>query len=136
MSSKHCVVSLICRNATLYIDPDLSFLQPKKTNTTLTHEERLQIGKHLSTRWSISASPASEHHPARNRFDAKRKTVLEYLPLNATQWGKLRIGNDGDVIHAHRIVNRTDDGRDATYVRVSWISAPWLRIVRITFAEF
>lgn len=116
-------------HATRHVDPDISFLQPKKTNAVLSHEERLQIGKHLSTRWSVSASPASEDHPALNRFDAKRETVLKYLPLHATQWGKMRIGNDGDMIHAHRIVNRANDGRDATYVRVSRLSFPLLRIL-------
>jgi hypothetical protein len=95
-------------------------MRPKTTNSILDQAERNQIGKHLVTRFSTSASPASSG-PARQCFDARRQDILQVLPSSVTQWGKFRIDGGGNTVHAFNLVKRTDDARDATYVRVSLV---------------
>jgi hypothetical protein len=42
----------------------------------------------------------------------------KFLPKDVEQWGKLRRLEGGDIMHAHDVVSKRMDGRDATFVRV------------------
>jgi DeoR/GlpR family transcriptional regulator of sugar metabolism len=53
------------------------------------------------------------------RFGVKPMVVRKFLPEAVEQWGKLRRLEGGDVMHAHDIVSKRMDGRDASFVRVS-----------------
>jgi hypothetical protein len=52
------------------------------------------------------------------RFCVQPKVARKFLPENVEQWGKLRRLEGGDIMHAHDIVRKRMDGRDATFVRV------------------
>jgi ribulose 1,5-bisphosphate carboxylase large subunit-like protein len=52
------------------------------------------------------------------RFCVKPKVASKFLPVNVEQWGKLRRLEGGDIMHAHDIVSKRVDGRDASFVRV------------------
>jgi hypothetical protein len=52
------------------------------------------------------------------RFCVQPKVARKFLPKEVEQWGKLRRLEGGDIMHAHDIVARRMDGRDASFVRV------------------
>lgn len=43
---------------------------------------------------------------------------MKFLPEAVEQWGKLRRLEGGDIMHAHDIVPKRMDGRDASFIRV------------------
>ena len=53
------------------------------------------------------------------RFDSTPAAIRRILPRNFDMWGKVRILNGGDTIHAASLVKQKGDRRDQTYVRVS-----------------
>ncbi len=52
------------------------------------------------------------------RFSVEPKVARKFLPEDVEQWGKLRHLEGGDIMHAHDIVPKRMDGRDASFVRV------------------
>jgi hypothetical protein len=52
------------------------------------------------------------------RFYVQPKVAKKFLPEAVEQWGKLRRLEGGDIMHAHDIVPKRMDGRDASFVRV------------------
>jgi hypothetical protein len=52
------------------------------------------------------------------RFRVQPKVARKFLPEAVEQWGKLRRLEGGDIMHAHDIVAKRMDGRDASFVRV------------------
>ena len=52
------------------------------------------------------------------RFCVSSRVARKYLPKDIEQWGKLRRLEGGDIMHAHNIVPKRMDGRDATFIRV------------------
>jgi len=86
---------------------------------TLERDECNQIGKHLSTRLTVEPLSATPNTAARQGFEVNRSTVIRFLPLAVSQWGKLKIEGGGDTVHAANVVHRAEDSRDASYVRVS-----------------
>ena len=52
------------------------------------------------------------------RFCVSPKVARKYLPEGVEQWGKLRRLEGGDIMHAHDIVPKRMDGRDASFIRV------------------
>lgn len=52
------------------------------------------------------------------RFDVSLRVAKKFIPEVIEQWGKLRRLEGGDIMHAHKIVSRRRDGRDASFVRV------------------
>lgn len=51
-------------------------------------------------------------------FCVQSKVARKFLPEAVEQWGKLRRLEGGDIMHAHDIVAKRMDGRDASFVRV------------------
>ncbi|KAH9911173.1 uncharacterized protein BXZ73DRAFT_57295 [Epithele typhae] len=43
--------------------------------------------------------------------------VKKHTPMELIGWGRVRIRNEGDTLHAYRVQSRTRDARDATFVR-------------------
>ena len=52
------------------------------------------------------------------RFCVEPKIARKLLPEAVEQWGRLRRLDGGDIMHAHDIVPKRMDGRDASFVRV------------------
>jgi hypothetical protein len=52
------------------------------------------------------------------RFNVASRVAKKFLPDDVEQWGKLRRLEGGDIMHAHAIVPKRMDGRDASFVRV------------------
>jgi hypothetical protein len=91
------------------------FLPPHNIDFELSSVQRHQISVHIGTRYSEEARPGK---PA---FRISGPALLRLVPHRVERWGKFSIANDGDTIHAYESVKRSDDGRDATYIRVSYI---------------
>ena len=51
-------------------------------------------------------------------FDVSTNVARKFLPDDIEQWGKLRRLEGGDIMHAHEIVSKRMDGRDASFIRV------------------
>ncbi|KAI0694856.1 hypothetical protein C8Q76DRAFT_634372 [Earliella scabrosa] len=51
------------------------------------------------------------------RLDSEAGIVRRHVPTEIEHWGKVRIINGGDTIHAASLVKRLGDRRDQTYVR-------------------
>jgi len=103
-------------------------MPPRVILQPLDREERNQIGKHLSTRLTVEPLQATVNASARSGFQVNRLTALRFLPSGISQWGKLKIEGGGDTIHAANVVHRAEDGRDASYVRVSMCIYLYLRV--------
>lgn len=59
------------------------------------------------------------------RFGATPAVVRRALPAKFQHWAKVRLPNDGDVVRAAAMPRRkSEDGRDATYIRVSTAASP------------
>lgn len=52
------------------------------------------------------------------RFCVSPTVAMKFLPEAVEQWGKLRRLEGGDIMHAHDIVPKRMDGRDASFIRV------------------
>ena len=52
------------------------------------------------------------------RFSVEPKVARKHLPESVEQWGKLCHLEGGDIMHAHDIVHKCMDGRDASFVCV------------------
>ena len=52
------------------------------------------------------------------RFCVEPNVARNFLPKDVEQWGKLRRLEGGDIMHAHKMVAKRIDGRDASFVRV------------------
>jgi hypothetical protein len=52
------------------------------------------------------------------RFCVSPRVARKFLPELVEQWGKLRRLEGGDIMHAHDIVSKRMDGRDASFIRV------------------
>ena len=52
------------------------------------------------------------------RFCVSPRVARKILPELVEQWGKLRRLEGGDIMHAHDIVSKHMDGRDASFIRV------------------
>lgn len=52
------------------------------------------------------------------RFCVAPRVAAKFLPKVVEQWGKLRRLEGGDIMHAHNIVSKRMDGRDASFIRV------------------
>jgi len=52
------------------------------------------------------------------RFGVGRRVARKFLLDNIEQWGKLHRLEGGDIMHAHEIVSKRMDGRDASFIRV------------------
>ena len=50
------------------------------------------------------------------RFCVEAKVAKKFLLEAVEQWGKLRRLEGGDIMHAHNIVPKCMDGRDASFV--------------------
>ena len=48
------------------------------------------------------------------RFSVRSSVARKFLPKDVEQWGKLRRLEGGDIMHAHDIVHKRMDGRDAS----------------------
>jgi hypothetical protein len=66
------------------------------------------------------------------RFCVELKVARKFLPEAVEQWGKLRRLEGGDIMHAHDIVPKRMDGRDASFVRVrELLSNSFLKLIYI-----
>ena len=66
------------------------------------------------------------------RFCVKPTVARKFLPEAVEQWGKLRRLEGGDIMHAHDIVPKRMDGRDASFVRVrELLSNSFLKLIYI-----
>ena len=52
------------------------------------------------------------------RFCVQPRVARKFLPEDVEQWGKMCRLEGGDIMHAHDIVPKRMDGRDASFVRV------------------
>lgn len=77
-------------------------LPPRRSYNSARHGLTEKIVGALATRSEVTASAARRH-----------------LPDDIESWGKIKILPDGDIIHAASSLKAREDGRDATYIRVS-----------------
>ena len=52
------------------------------------------------------------------RFGVSSNVTKKFLLEVIEQWGKLRHLEGGDIMHAHDIISKRRDGRDASFIRV------------------
>ena len=52
------------------------------------------------------------------RFGVSLNVAKKFLPEVIEQWGKLRRLEGGDIMHAHNIISKCTDGRDASFICV------------------
>ena len=52
------------------------------------------------------------------RYDVLPSVAKRFLLNDVEQWDKLRRLEGGDIMHAHSIVSKRLDGRDASFIRV------------------
>ncbi|CAE6454695.1 unnamed protein product [Rhizoctonia solani] len=81
---------------------DQLFLTPRSERLTVTPELRTQIGKYLATTFGIRVS---------------KRLAEKLIPDSLRQWGRMRIKDGGDLIHARGYHKLRWDGRDASFVR-------------------
>lgn len=104
----------------LGLDSDCYLLRPWNPKFDFDdHDLRLIVGSHLAVR-------LSKHKTRDNPVEqlVSRATILQFLPRVVDLWGKAKLGVDGDIVHASEVRSRPEDGRDASYVRVSLFDAP------------
>lgn len=92
---------------TLYpIDPDIVLVFPHSFATGEA-SLRTKIAAHLVTNYGLTLSAAKR-----------------ILPLQLSFWGKLKVLNKGDMIHAKDLTKRaqTDQSRDATFIKVRLVN--------------
>ena len=86
----------------MYLDPGLLLLTPHTESLAITTELANKIAKHLSTVYNVTIPVAKS-----------------LIPTSLKQWGRMRIGGGGDLIHARGYHKLRSDGRDASFIRVS-----------------
>lgn len=101
-------------NNLILLDGDIELLPPRCTSIQLSTEVRRQISYHLKTQFSVEPRETGDA-----AFRITNPTALKNTPAVAEEWGKLRILNDGDTIHAFEVCKISEDQRDATFIRVS-----------------
>lgn len=112
LDSKGCFTSDANNlNHICILDADFELVAPRHLAVTLPDPIRRRIGYHLNSRYSIEDGPRS--------FRIDPIVAFNEVPNQADEWGKLRISNDGDTIHASSVCRRPEDGRDASFIRVS-----------------
>jgi hypothetical protein len=84
------------------IDPLAFLLSPHSENLKVDRHLRRQIVRYLTT-----------------CFEILSRVAEALIPDELEQWGRLRIGNGGDEVHARGYHKLRADGRDAAFVRVS-----------------
>ena len=52
------------------------------------------------------------------RFGVPLNVAKKFLPEVVEQWGKLSRIVGGDIMHAHNIISKRTDGRDASFIRM------------------
>ena len=52
------------------------------------------------------------------RFGVSLNVAKKFLPEVVEQWGKLHRLEGGDIMHAHDIISKRRDGRDASFICV------------------
>lgn len=67
------------------------------------------------------------------RFYVTPKVARKFLPEAVEQWGKLRRLEGGDIMHAHDIVSKRMDGRDASFVRVCELLSIFIFILNLIY---
>ncbi|CEL58469.1 hypothetical protein RSOLAG1IB_12138 [Rhizoctonia solani AG-1 IB] len=82
--------------------PLVFLLSPHSKHLHVDRQLRRQIIRYLTTCFEILSSAAEA-----------------LIPEELEQWGRLRIGNGGDEVHARGFHKLRPDGRDAAFVRVS-----------------
>ncbi|KAF8597128.1 hypothetical protein BDV93DRAFT_513593 [Ceratobasidium sp. AG-I] len=88
-------------NAELLPDyPGLLLLTPHTESLVVNTEIANKIAKHLSTIYGVTIPVAKS-----------------FIPDSLKQWGRVCIGNGGDLIHARGYHKLRSDGRDASFVR-------------------
>jgi hypothetical protein len=97
---KLCLGDLTLNLMTTVADPQYELVAPKRVGP-LDDATRKVLTNGLATRFGVPS-----------------KVARKYLPEDVEQWGKLRRLEGGDIMHAHDIVSKRMDGRDASFVRV------------------
>jgi hypothetical protein len=67
------------------------------------------------------------------RFSVQPKVARKFLPEAVEQWGKLRRLEGGDIMHAHDIVPKRMESRDASFIRVSGLLPYCKRFSRLIY---
>jgi hypothetical protein len=84
------------------LDPRYVLLPPQRPSSTIPQSVENKIAIHFATRFSQNIN-----------------TVRRYLKQeNITQWARVQQLAGGDIMYASELFIRTEDRRDATYVRV------------------
>lgn len=84
-------------------DPRVLLLTPHGTLLTVTPQLRIKIAAYLVTAFGVQV-----------------RDVKKLIPNTLKQWGRLQISAGGDLIHARGYHKLRSDGRDASFVRVSF----------------
>ena len=65
------------------------------------------------------------------RFDAQKKIVQKFIKLDhgITQYGKVRRFEGGDLMVGRKLVKNAEDSRDASFVRVEFLSVLYIRFL-------
>jgi len=86
-------------------DPGYVLLPPQRPSSTISNSLGNKIAICLST-----------------RYDKPLATIRKYFSLqDVQQWGRVRVLDDGDDMHASALYRQAEDRRDATFIRVSVI---------------
>lgn len=89
-------------NILYLLDPTILLLSPHTERLAVTPQLKNKIIKYLAT-----------------AFPVRGNIVRNYIPESLEQWGRMRMTNGGDLIHARGYHTLRPDGRDASFVRVS-----------------
>jgi len=88
-------------------DPTYVLLPPRRSSSTISASLAAKIVISLST-----------------RFDKPQNIIRQHFVVeNIEQWARVRRLEGGDVMNASSFANYSEDRRDATYIRVSSLSA-------------
>ena len=109
INHEECKFSIHCYRSILIspIDTDILLLTPRSEPLIVTKTLRGQINKYLATAFNVKMD---------------KKASKKIIPETLKQWGRMRITNGGDLIHARGYHKLRSDGRDASFVRVSNMS--------------
>ncbi|CAE6477612.1 unnamed protein product [Rhizoctonia solani] len=81
---------------------DILLLTPRTEQLVVTVPLRNQINKYLATAFGVKIN---------------NKASEEIVPASLKQWGRMRITDGGDLVHARGYHKLRPDGRDASFVR-------------------
>ena len=97
---KSCVSAFTLNLKTIIADPQYELVAPKQVGP-LDDTIHKVLTNGLATWFCVSSKVASK-----------------FLPEDVEQWGKLCRLEGGDIMHAHDIVSKCMDGRDASFIHV------------------